>query len=46
MGFLTVLGVPVIKEEKAIALRTIDMFVEFVCLRNAMDPVLGGQINR
>ena len=33
-------GVPVIKEDKAIALRAIDIMSCFVFMRNAMDPGL------
>ncbi len=36
MGFWRFWGLPVIKEEKAIAVRTIDIFRLFVLLRNAM----------
>jgi len=37
-GKSSIFGVPVIKEEKAIALRAIDIFVCLFLVRNAMDP--------
>ena len=36
--FFGFFGVPVIKEEKAIALRPYDMFFCYLLVRNAMDP--------